>query len=271
MQNSNSGDLVKFVVGESGENLVYKEFRDNYVCRRSYEKQSAFYQANNSSTIKTPQITSYANLTSFYMERVYGASGADIYTSISTKRLRFHIDQLLFLIENNIRHSDVEKVSSFEITQKISEIERKSKFKEFDIYLKHFSELTVNGLKCHIGQCHGDLTLSNMIMDDESLWLIDFIGAFVDTPYWDIAKLYQEFEFGWSSRFASSESQLRYVLQNRDIKRKIDEFVQEEQLNVFVINCFKYLTLLRIIPYVRDTTTRAWLSRSLLKCAEEFK
>jgi len=52
-----------------------------------------------------------------------------------------------------------------------------------------------------IGPCHGDLTLSNMILSpSKGLVLIDFLDTYFESPLQDVAKLRQDFYYGWARR-----------------------------------------------------------------------
>jgi tRNA A-37 threonylcarbamoyl transferase component Bud32 len=57
------------------------------------------------------------------------------------------------------------------------------------------------GLSVTTSLTHGDLTLENLIFDDQgTLWLFDFLDAFLENPVVDVAKLEQDLSGGWYLR-----------------------------------------------------------------------
>lgn len=86
------------------------------------------------------------------------------------------------------------------------------------------------GLSLPLGRCHGDLTLSNLLMRENrggpqnlsadvgdagaaagsfTVVLIDFLDAFLESPLLDMAKLNQDLRFGWTLRMMSGEDRAR--------------------------------------------------------------
>jgi hypothetical protein len=51
-----------------------------------------------------------------------------------------------------------------------------------------------------VGVCHGDLTLSNVLLQrpTNNIILIDFLDSFIESPLADVCKLRQDTRFGWS-------------------------------------------------------------------------
>ena len=74
------------------------------------------------------------------------------------------------------------------------------KFKSIKNYL--FLLLKKNIYTFDNYNCHGDLTLSNIILNskDKKIILIDFQKTYEDNLMQDLSKLFQEFNLGWTSR-----------------------------------------------------------------------
>ncbi|ECP8884459.1 hypothetical protein FU552_08840, partial [Campylobacter jejuni] len=53
-----------------------------------------------------------------------------------------------------------------------------------------------------IGYCHGDLTFSNILFQNQHIILIDFLDNFIETPLQDIVKLRQDTRHKWSLKMA---------------------------------------------------------------------
>tara|TARA_B100000780_G_C21055725_1_gene424125 strand:+ start:127 stop:984 length:858 start_codon:yes stop_codon:yes gene_type:complete len=115
-----------------------------------------------------------------------------------------------------------------------------------------------------VGKCHGDLTLSNVIMsNDDTLNLIDYLDTFFESPLQDVAKIMQDFIYGWSFRYekeSASLSALIFCLHSTPL-------IFEDIVNKFrpQIKILLILTLMRIAPYTDDEVTRNWLIKALRK------
>jgi hypothetical protein len=116
-----------------------------------------------------------------------------------------------------------------------------------------------------MGPCHGDLTLSNVILDPVSgITLIDFLDTFLETPLQDVAKLKQDFVYGWSFRNSPLPLSIKAEILCRHHFPKA--IIQIERMYPVQVNLLTLLTLARIAPYVKDEVTQQWLIRSLSDC-----
>jgi hypothetical protein len=118
-----------------------------------------------------------------------------------------------------------------------------------------------------LGPCHGDLTLSNLILDPASgITLIDFLDTFFETPLQDVAKLKQDFVYGWSFRKDPPALAIKAeILCHHHFPQAI---VQIERMYPNQVRLLTMMTLARIAPYVTDSVTQRWLVRSLSNCLE---
>ena len=116
-----------------------------------------------------------------------------------------------------------------------------------------------------LGPCHGDLTLSNVILNPvDGITVIDFLDTFLETPLQDVAKLKQDFIYGWSFRNSSSTLQVKgEVLCKHYLPSAV---TQLEQLYAPQVKALTLLCLMRIAPYIKDDVTLEWLSTSLTNC-----
>jgi len=116
-----------------------------------------------------------------------------------------------------------------------------------------------------LGPCHGDLTLSNVILNPvDGITVIDFLDTFLETPLQDVAKLKQDFIYGWSFRNSSSTLQVKgEVLCKHYLPSAV---MQLEQLYAPQVKALTLLCLMRIAPYIKDDVTLEWLSTSLINC-----
>ena len=120
-----------------------------------------------------------------------------------------------------------------------------------------------------IGPCHGDLTLGNIILNPVSgLTLIDFLDTYLETPLQDVAKLKQDFIYGWSFRKNSASLAVKAEIISR--YHFPQAFVQIERIYPIQVQLLTLMALARISPYVKDAITKEWLINSLTVCLEDF-
>ena len=116
--------------------------------------------------------------------------------------------------------------------------------------------------------CHGDLTLSNIILNKKknSIILVDFLHTYNDGIVQDLAKLVQEFYLGWSSRYLSEVHKLRSKIIYEKIWSNTNQIVLNKKIKKIVFY-ESFVTLLRIFPYVHkdDKLTINWARNAYLK------
>ncbi|MGO3738517.1 MAG: phosphotransferase [Marinomonas foliarum] len=115
-----------------------------------------------------------------------------------------------------------------------------------------------------VGQCHGDLNMSNMIVThDNNLYLFDFLDSIIESPLQDVAKLLQDFKYGWTFRNSKQSVRLKGQLFFESSYPNIVESIVGKYKSVFRI--IEILTIIRIAPYIskKDTATRKWLIKSI--------
>lgn len=120
-----------------------------------------------------------------------------------------------------------------------------------------------------VGACHGDLTLSNVILDPVSgITLIDFLDTYLESPLQDVAKLKQDFVYGWSFRKDSPSLSIKAeILCRTHFPQAV---TQIERMYPVQVKLLTLLTLARIAPYVREDLTKNWLMRSMASCLGGF-
>lgn len=130
---------------------------------------------------------------------------------------------------------------------------------------KQLQEYIEDEIRIPVGICHGDLTLSNILLKPESgqIVLIDFLDSFVESPIIDIAKIRQDTKHGWSSFI--------YLGKHDKIKTKLSlQYLDDkmtERFNKYDFykhyKLFQFMNLVRIIPYAKETKTLDFLMREI--------
>ena len=109
-------------------------------------------------------------------------------------------------------------------------------------------------------QCHGDMTLENIIIKDDRMYFIDFLDSFYDSWFLDIGTLLQDVQVMWSYRF-QNEVNMNTVLRLivfRDLL--LDEISKIDSSYVIEIYYSLLQKLIRIYPYTEDEFTYNFLN-----------
>jgi hypothetical protein len=120
--------------------------------------------------------------------------------------------------------------------------------------------------KIHIGNCHGDLTFSNVIVERfDRVCVFDFLDPPFETPYEDVAKFLQDANFFWSinkhlGSFDKTRVKIYWSHASEMLLEKIGAMCDLKTLRKFQV-----LGLLRILPYTTDLTLIQFLKESLNK------
>lgn len=128
-----------------------------------------------------------------------------------------------------------------------------------------------------IGACHGDLTLSNILIRDDSsslsVVLIDFLDNFVESPLADLAKLNQDLAYGWTLRLMTASENKKEgdrhfnALSLFTVFKSIRE-VLETRYSEFswYRNFFHLMALmnqLRVLQYSKDPSATDYLVKTI--------
>lgn len=109
-------------------------------------------------------------------------------------------------------------------------------------------------------QCHGDMTLENIIVKNDRLYFIDFLDSFYDSWFLDIGTLLQDVQVMWSYRFQNEVSMntvLRLIV-FRDLL--LDEIRKLDATYTLEIYYSLLQKLVRIYPYTTDELTYNFLN-----------
>jgi len=203
-----------------------------------------------------------------------GFSGTDLIlnSDVSVHRVlnKFLDKYLINLVTSSkfcIFERDLYDHKCFQIKKNIS---KKNRIKYKKLFEKIFFKIDKTKFNL-IGNCHGDLTLSNIIVDKnkKKIILIDFLQTFWDSPIQDICKLIQDLRLYWTSRkfLKTDEIRAKIFCDNLNPFKSI-----KENSLIDIIELEMLITLARIIPYIPpdDYVTHDWIERSYKKIDNKF-
>ena len=274
-ENSNSNDDIN--LEKDGQDFVIKKtWVDPIKGFESIKKQIKFGEIRlNSLIVRSPTVFYTQKLSDqrfvAKMEYIDGFSGAEIVKNGSRKISLSLKEALSTVINKNIENSNVEKITAKVFMSKIDQIIKNNlddNFNEMLIFLKN-KFYSQNIIELPVGPCHGDLTLSNIIVSPTgSLNLIDFLPTFIESPIWDIVKIYQDLKYGWSyrnikgPRHASAKLFFQSCMPNQ-----ISIYNKVWKSEILLLNS---LNLSRLIPYIKDENTKQWVLSKLRESLKEI-
>jgi thiamine kinase-like enzyme len=172
--------------------------------------------------------------------------------------------------QKNLSHEKLNSLSRKKIMEISKKIENKKEFQLTESINLKVKEKLINllgevGNSCPLALAHGDLTFSNIIIDSDykSIWLIDFLDSFVNSPYVDIAKLIQEFKYGWSARFLKGSEATKASIFKEHSKIIITDKIKH--IDPKLVGFFSLINLYRIAPYLTDNLTMEWLKKAMME------
>ena len=274
-ENSNSHDDV--YLEKDGQDFVIRKTWVNP--KRGFEsikKQIQFGEIRlNSLIVRSPTVfyTQRVNNKEFIakMEYVDGLSGAEIVKNGSRKISLSLKEALSTVVSKNIENSNIKKVGAKVFIDKIDKIQKNNLDDDFNqmlIFLKNkFYAYKI--VELPLGPCHGDLTFSNIIVSPTgSLNLIDFLPSFIESPIWDIVKIYQDLKYGWSYRYLKGPRNASAKLFFQScIPNQLSIYNKVWRYEILLLNA---LNLSRLIPYIKDKNTKQWVLSKLKDSLKEI-
>lgn len=248
---SDKGNWVRKI----SSNLDY-----NQRLAKQCEKQAAFPN----STIRTPRVldSGYTEDGLFYfdMEYIQGVTLAEYIKRIEIGKIRNLVNLIVDgLIRTSVAQDNI-PVDASVFTQKIADLKKKLGNRESITIQKALAKLEAHDWSRFTPSvCHGDLTLENIIIKDDEIYLIDFLDSFYDSWVMDIGTLLQDVQVMWSYRFQESVS-MNTILRLIVFRDLLLEKVEAQAANYGVEIYYALLQkLVRIFPYTKDQLTYDFL------------
>ena len=256
---------------------VCKTFRTDLVrAQRNVDKQRKF-QSLHTGTVRVSaaevlNFEVYSDRAELLMPYVDGITGYMFPVHATRSVAHTLSSSLSTLLYSELNESQEESIKTrifIDKLEAVSAVTHDSQLKKIISSCYKVIESLPDELSFPLGPCHGDLTLSNIIVDPLSgITLIDFLQTFLETPLQDVAKLKQDFVYGWSFRKHSSSIGIKAEILCR--YHYPSAITQIERMYPMQVKLLMLMTLVRIAPYIKDEVTKQWLTNSLEKCMRDF-
>jgi len=248
------------------EDLVKKSNGGMYTATRlmsQINKQNKFKSRNwDGVSIKTPRILSQTY--SVEMEKIEGVTGEELLVKLDYEGLNTLIGRLIRFIAENI-WDELKFCRTSCLRSKLTEIKSKVRIEshidwsQFHTFIDSWPEL----VPIPAGYYHGDLTLSNIIVKNDEIYLIDFLDSLPTSPIWDICKIRQDLVYGWTS----FRRGLNHIRITENLTSALTEFIDRLQFKQS-IPIFDFMVLARILPYANPAETEFLLEKMREICSK---
>ena len=257
------------ITGNSKYNVSILEYNDIfYVEKKNHPKENNirfinqinkhlfFLNNRDYNMIKVPKINTITD-NKYIIEYIKSYDIIDYFNTMNIYHINNFIKNVVSFIEELINQSFLQTVSEEIILNKIDDIKLKlEKYSDNKIINNTFEFLYDNislfETKIPINYCHGDLTLSNMLINyDHNLYLIDFLDDFINTPLTDIIKLRQDTKYHYILQlYNNSYDKIRIKILLEMMNNIINkQFYKYEKF-------FKYLDLINFLRILQYSKTK---------------
>ncbi len=265
----------RILLCENDDNRVFVRKISGYVeynnrLRVQAEKQSIY----KNETIKTPKVLNQGEteegLFYFDMEYVRGITLSEYMKSIEVGKVRNLIQKLVR--EVITIDASAQEVNENIFLDKINSLRYNLSGQENPIIDKAI-QILENHSWCKFKKtsCHGDLTLENIIVKDNELYLIDFLDSFYDCWILDISTLMQDVQTLWSYRYEKEiniNTLIRLVIFRDILMETVQSIAPDYYIEVYYALLLK---LIRIFPYTKDVETINFLNEKTKSIIEVIR
>ena len=243
--------IIKKLRGNSGATVelveINKKFLINKTKVKNVQKSLEILKKLRSEDFLTPKIYSHSS-NHITMEFVNGDDMQTYLESADNKK----IIKLIDFIENyiNIKNNNKKKNFSREIYEKISVLKKKI---NQELFIFNLDQLYTKLPKlCTDTNIHGDLTLDNIIHQNNNFYLIDPNPTDITALEYDVIKIRQDLDCLWFVRKFKNKNNFKIVCNtiSTTIKNKWN-FFKNDYILIFM--------LLRVLPYTKDTVSKKLL------------
>lgn len=269
----NSGCKVE-VVREDTKLFVIKSTEDpKYVSRLALQaekqKKASVKSVLNIIVPKVYTINQTTKKTSVRMDYVYSQNYIDYLENAGVHEIDSFVEAMIAYVEQEIFVSPIAECPKDVLMSKFDEIAAKvSLRKDYNDDMRTLLEKAgkiisrSEMLRIPMGECHGDLTFSNILFRGEQYCLIDFLDSFVESPLQDIVKLRQDSKYLWSClMYQQPFDALRLKLISEYVDERIDKHFSQYEWYKKHYEVLQLMNMLRILPYAKDERVVRFLMR----------
>ncbi|SEH23212.1 phosphotransferase [Selenomonas sp. KH1T6] len=268
-----SGCQILLCEDESGETFVRKisssiDYNERLIVQK--KKQESFHDG----LIKVPQVLRDGYISNglyyFDMEYVHGITLAEYIKEVEVSEIKGIVD---ILISSARTEKDCQSGAAAPkaFQNKIKNLKRKLSKLDNGIINEAIEILASHDWsKILSSACHGDMTLENIIVRNNELYLIDFLDSFFDSWVFDLSTILQDVEVLWHYRDEKIDNNtvIRLIIMRDLLFNKLQELMGADYIEVYYTLLLK---LIRIYPYTKDELTYNFLNKKTREVMDFIK
>ena len=241
---------------------------------RQIEKQVSYECTAGIRTPEVLKIDSRQLSCEVTMEFVCGLDFVTFTNQSSYDDFENSVRKLVLMVKKGFEKSEVKSFPTSSWLAKIDSVANGSRNRGVsDEVLDIIKKFLIKSIpdKIPFGDCHGDLTFSNLIVErDGTICTFDFLDPPIETPYEDVSKLLQDTEFFWTlTKYTGQCDRTRVMIMwshaRRIILQELDAWLDPK-----ILAMFQVMTLMRIIPYTSDESVIKYIVDCILRKVYEI-
>lgn len=260
-----SGCKVLLLESENG-NIFVRKISSEIGYNKRLIAQSEKQEKYQNDEIQVPQILDKGmtddGLFYFDMEYIRGSTLAEFMKIVEVNKIR--------ALAETLTHSVVRFEKNDQSDEEIFQKKIKGLADELSKWGSNSLEKGLDMLEHHDwskfswSPCHGDLTLDNIIVKGDRLYLIDFLDSFYESWLLDMGTLFQDIQTLWSYR-NEEELDINTVIRLIIFRDILLDEIRRMAGTEYIIETYYalLLKLIRIFPYTLDAKTQGFLEQKI--------
>lgn len=267
------------IVNDGNNLFVYKSTQDAKYVTRLYSQAQKQQQAGREiyQHIRIPQIFDINKSDDHLvikMEYVYSKNYIDYFEDAGFDNINYFVKALKIFLDSEIDNSPVQQVDTDIVKRKFEDVCQKCRA---NAYINEDAEVVSlleacrkvffglpSSIMIPVGQCHGDLTFSNILFNGNNYYLIDFLDSFIESPLMDLVKVRQDSRYEWSRLMYEGEVDLvRLGIISRKIDKELDDYYGRYNWYRDYYPAFQLMNFLRILQYAKEAKVIDYLKNVL--------
>lgn len=210
------------------------------------------------------------------MEYVYAKNFIDYFENAGFEQIDYFVKAIDIFLTSEIEHSSLQRIPSDIVKKKFQDVKLKVEANASinkDCEVKDIMDDSKvvfcnlpNLMTMPMGECHGDLTFSNILFNGNNYYLIDFLDSFIESPLLDMVKLRQDTFFKWSVQMYTGGhfDETRFDIICAKIDRELDRIFAAHKWYRDYYHIFQLMNFLRVLQYAHEPKVIGYL-KSVLK------
>lgn len=235
------------------------------------QKQYDFFNNRSYKNIKTPEIFNIVdgdsgNLSYVDMQYISGVNILEFLKEADIKSIDTFMETITSYLDDIISESKIVSRDKYEniFKNKVDELS-KLDFPRKEYIINKLRNLPKEDLP--LGYCHGDLTLANTIYANSTIYIVDFLDIFIESPVFDILSLRQDTKHLWSCFLQDT-----YDCRSIELFSYIDNKLEKKYESLIKNEWYNYLSLMNYVRMYRmyDTSVRSRELDYIFDCITKY-